>query len=124
MAHAAEDWLRRWSNSTAFACQPFVMALGSSQNPASRATCPGRDSVGGLAWLTPQLPISRATWWRKGALGAISPVGTSVIPPLRFSNSNSRSARSPSATMTTKRDAGPAKFAVTGSMPCTRGLVK
>mmetsp|Transcript_23978 Transcript_23978/g.59422 ORF Transcript_23978/g.59422 Transcript_23978/m.59422 type:complete len:390 (-) Transcript_23978:490-1659(-) len=29
-AHAAEDWFRRWSNSTALACHPLVMALGSS----------------------------------------------------------------------------------------------
>mmetsp|Transcript_9355 Transcript_9355/g.39317 ORF Transcript_9355/g.39317 Transcript_9355/m.39317 type:complete len:246 (-) Transcript_9355:435-1172(-) len=30
IAHAAEDWFSRWSNSTALACHPFVMALGSS----------------------------------------------------------------------------------------------
>ena len=37
------------------------MALGSSYKPAMIATWPGLDSVGTLAWDTPQVPFNSIT---------------------------------------------------------------
>merc|ERR1719210_2252316 len=47
---ALEDLLRTESKLTGFSVQPLVMALGSSSKPASKATCPGLDSVGTAVW--------------------------------------------------------------------------
>eukprot|EP00982_Pelagococcus_subviridis_P012890 31198-Pelagococcus_subviridis.AAC.58 len=49
---------------------------------------------------------------------------TSASAPGSVSSSKRRSARSPSATITTRRLADGAKSADIGSMPCTRGVAK
>ena len=79
-------------------------ARGPRTKPARSATCPGRDSVGGRAWLmrrgrgTPPRRAETARGERAGRRGRLP----------ASSSSNSLSARSPSATITTSLDAGAA----------------
>lgn len=61
--------LKTLSKLTGFSFQPVVTAETSSYNPAMRATCPGRDSVGTRVCETPKVPCSRTRDRRKGASG-------------------------------------------------------
>ena len=76
-------WLNTVSKLTGFSCHPLVIAEGSSNIPAIKATCPGLDSVGNFVCEIPQLPRLSATFLRNGALSgwpyklsALSPSAT------------------------------------------------
>lgn len=69
---AWDDWFNTESARIGFSCQPVVTALTSSNCPPRMATCPGRDSVGILAQLTPQLAPPSMRVRTKGA-GVVNP---------------------------------------------------